>query len=63
MQDEMHRSSMYMAVSEAFDVLSDHQKRAIYDQFGERALKEGMVGPEGFIPPYAYHGDPETTFK
>lgn len=61
--EELHRSTMYMSISEAFDVLSDPQKRAIYDQFGERALKEGLIGDEGFIPPYVYHGDPDTTFR
>lgn len=61
--EEMHRNNMYLAISEAFDVLTDPQKRAIYDQFGEQALKEGLVGPNGFIAPYVYHGDPDLTFK
>jgi len=63
MAEEMHRNNMYLTVGEAFEVLSDPQRRAIYDKFGERALKEGIVGPEGFIAPYAYHGDPDQTFR
>ena len=41
-------------ISEAFEVLSDKQKRTIYDQFGEEGLKGGGVpapgagGPGGF---------------
>lgn len=61
--DEMHRNNMYLCISEAYDVLSDPQKRAIYDQFGERGLKEGIVGQDGFIAPYVFHGDPDETFK
>ncbi|KNC99329.1 uncharacterized protein SPPG_05577 [Spizellomyces punctatus DAOM BR117] len=35
----------FKEISEAYEVLSDKQKRTIYDQFGEEGLKGGM--PEG----------------
>ena len=34
-------------ISEAFEVLSDKQKRTIYDQLGEEGLKGGGVPPQG----------------
>lgn len=40
----------FKAISEAYEVLSDKNKRAVYDQFGEEGLKNGAPGPgtEGF---------------
>ncbi|WOH08099.1 hypothetical protein DCAR_0727536 [Daucus carota subsp. sativus] len=36
----------FKTISEAYDVLSDPQKRAVYDQYGEEGLK-GQVPPPG----------------
>ena len=33
----------FKEISEAYDVLSDTQKRAVYDQYGEDGLKAGMA--------------------
>jgi hypothetical protein len=43
----------YSQISEAFEVLSDKNKRAVYDQFGEEGLKgapqpPGASGPSNF---------------
>ena len=54
---------IFHLIGEAYEVLIDPLKRAIYDNFGERGLKEGMPGIDGFIEPYAYHGDPYRTFR
>ncbi|KAF8335160.1 hypothetical protein F5887DRAFT_1063412 [Amanita rubescens] len=37
----------FKEISEAFEVLSDSQKRAVYDQFGEEGLKGGGGPPPG----------------
>uniref|UniRef100_A0A452ZW98 J domain-containing protein n=1 Tax=Aegilops tauschii subsp. strangulata TaxID=200361 RepID=A0A452ZW98_AEGTS len=38
--------SKFKQISEAYEVLSDSQKRAVYDQYGEEGLK-GQVPPPG----------------
>ncbi|XP_952090.1 molecular chaperone, putative [Theileria annulata] len=43
---KLKAEEMFKNVSEAYDVLSDPEKRKIYDQFGEEGLKGTAPGPE-----------------
>ncbi|CAG9559429.1 unnamed protein product [Danaus chrysippus] len=53
---------IFALIGEAYEVLVDHKHRAVYDQYGEEGLKKGVPGPEDYIHPYTYHGDPVRTY-
>ncbi|XP_036216298.1 dnaJ homolog subfamily B member 13 [Bactrocera oleae] len=44
-------------INMAYDVLGNDLYRAIYDRFGEVGLFQGIQLPNGYFPPYQYHGD------
>lgn len=45
-------SSQFKELAHAYEVLSDPEKREIYDQYGEDALKEGMGGGSSSHNPF-----------
>ena len=49
--DQGGSSDEFSKINEAYSVLSDSQKRSIYDQYGREGLSEGSTGtPGGFDP-------------
>jgi len=54
----------FKLLAEAYDILSDSHKRAIYDQFGEEGLRGGIPTEdgEGFAHGYTFHGDAMKVF-
>lgn len=57
----------FKEIAEAFEVLSDSEKRTIFDQYGEEGLKGGAgPGDMGSGPSsttFQFHGDPFATFS
>lgn len=53
---------IFALIGEAYEVLVDHKRRAVFDQYGEEGLKRGVPGPDAYIQPYIYHGDSLRTY-
>jgi DnaJ family protein B protein 4 len=49
-QNQAEAESKFKDVAEAYEVLSDKNKRAVYDQFGEEGLKGGGDMPSSTFP-------------
>jgi DnaJ-class molecular chaperone len=54
-----HALAQFALVAEAYDVLSDPQKKSIYDEYGLKVFEEGTLN----FPGYQYVGDPLAQFQ
>ncbi|XP_078733124.1 dnaJ homolog subfamily B member 4-like [Lampetra fluviatilis] len=70
-----HAEEKFKEVAEAYEVLSDPNKREVFDRYGEEGLKGGGAGnarhpgngptmnENGGSFTYSFHGDPHATFR
>jgi DnaJ homolog subfamily B member 4 len=56
LMSSLRHANQSFQISEAFEVLSDKQKRTIYDQFGEEGLKNGGPSPGASAGPSSFSG-------
>jgi len=60
---DKHAAEKFRESSEAYDVLSNPQRKAIYDQFGEEGLKSGVpLDKTNWSEAYSFCGDPHKIF-
>lgn len=62
-KDKPDQTECFLWVSEAYEVLSNPELRARYDQYGEEGLKHGIPGSTSCPVKYVYHEDPYRTFQ
>ncbi|CAI9721147.1 dnaJ homolog subfamily B member 4-like [Octopus vulgaris] len=57
----------FKEVAEAYEILSDKEKRKVFDSYGEEGLRGnvpgGMGGEQGANFSYSFHCDPHETFR
>jgi len=63
-KDGIKQEEHFIRVAEAYEVLRSAQTRAIFDQFGEEGLKNGLPKQNGgWSEGYTFHGDAKRVFR
>jgi len=52
-----------ITLCEAYEVLSNSLRRAVYDQYREEGIKKGIHCNTLCIDPWVYHGDVMATYS
>eukprot|EP00040_Diaphanoeca_grandis_P042623 m.265461 g.265461 ORF g.265461 m.265461 type:complete len:313 (+) comp61891_c0_seq1:189-1127(+) len=62
--DDTEKDAKFLVFAEAYAVLSDPKRRAIYDTFGFDQLRDGAPNSEnGYTDGWSFHGDAHKVFK
>jgi len=60
---EQARDGHLIGLCEAYEVLSDPFRRALYEEYGEEGVKKGVQSGDLIVRPWAYHGDVTVTYR
>merc|ERR1711931_54823 len=63
-KDGINQDEQFSRVAEAYEVLRNLETRAVFDQFGEEGLKNGLPKKMGgWTEGYTFHGDAKRVFR
>lgn len=63
-KDGINQDEQFSRVAEAYEVLRNLETRAVFDQFGEEGLKNGLPKKMGgWSEGYTFHGDAKRVFR
>ncbi|KAK6241732.1 DnaJ domain - like 10 [Theobroma cacao] len=62
-KNKKEAEAKFKQIAEAYEVLSDPQKRALYDKYGEEGVKGAASPPESEVATFFSTGDGPTTFR
>ncbi|VDK69573.1 unnamed protein product [Dibothriocephalus latus] len=61
--DDPKAEARFKEIAQAYEILSNSERRRIYDQFGEEGLRAGTSGRTNTFKPFAKDFNPFNTFR